>query len=354
MKWIGQHIFDFIARFRSDVYMEDIPDGTIADGKNLGLDGSNKVVKQAVSSGVVATTIEVADESTDVTCFPLFTTAATGDLEPKSGSNLTFNSSSGLLTASGFVGDLDGTAAFADDALGANVAAHVTITDNENTAENNLITFIEGGAGAGTRGLESDGDFHYNPSTGTVTAAVLAGSSGLTLDNVDITTIQTGSESFADNDTSLMTSAAINDLASNTEFSNSLESIGAFQGDVVYFGNTTSMTIGTIYMYTGLTNSWVAADATAVADCDGLLAVALGASSDTNGMLLRGMVVLDHSAGSVAAVLFLSTTPGDATSTAPSSNNNVVRVVGYKITGANGTPGKVWFSPDNTFVEVTA
>ena len=34
---------------------------------------------------------------------------------------------------------------------------------------------------------------------------------GLKLDNVSLTTIQTGSESFADNDTSIMTSAAIQD-----------------------------------------------------------------------------------------------------------------------------------------------
>ena len=47
MKWIGQHIWDFISRFRSDVYMEAIESGTIASGGNLGLDSNNKVVKQA-------------------------------------------------------------------------------------------------------------------------------------------------------------------------------------------------------------------------------------------------------------------------------------------------------------------
>jgi hypothetical protein len=46
----------------------------------------------------------VADESSDTTCFPLFSTAATGDLGPKSGSNLTFNSSSGTLGATTFSG----------------------------------------------------------------------------------------------------------------------------------------------------------------------------------------------------------------------------------------------------------
>ena len=47
----------------------------------------------------IATTVTVADESSDTTCFPLSSTAATGNLGPKSGSNLTFNSSTGDLTA---------------------------------------------------------------------------------------------------------------------------------------------------------------------------------------------------------------------------------------------------------------
>ncbi len=45
MKFIGQYIQDFIARFRSDVYLEDISSGTIASGSNLGLDSNNKIVK---------------------------------------------------------------------------------------------------------------------------------------------------------------------------------------------------------------------------------------------------------------------------------------------------------------------
>ena len=54
--------------------------------------------------------ITVADESSDTTCFPLFVTAATGDLGPKSRTNrFTFNSSSGLLVATGITADLTGT-----------------------------------------------------------------------------------------------------------------------------------------------------------------------------------------------------------------------------------------------------
>ena len=51
MKWIGQHIWDFISRFRSDVYLEATETGTIASGGNLGLDSNNKIVKADTESG---------------------------------------------------------------------------------------------------------------------------------------------------------------------------------------------------------------------------------------------------------------------------------------------------------------
>ena len=62
MKWIGQHIYDFISRFRNDVYLEDISTGTIASGGNLGLDSNNKIIKSANPAG----TIDLASEVTGV------------------------------------------------------------------------------------------------------------------------------------------------------------------------------------------------------------------------------------------------------------------------------------------------
>ena len=54
-------------------------------------------------------------------------------------------------------------------------ATHVVLTDNENTNENNVIPFGEGATATGNVGLETDGDFHYNPSTGSVTATTFIG-----------------------------------------------------------------------------------------------------------------------------------------------------------------------------------
>ena len=82
--------------------------------------------------------------------------------------------------------DADGTIDFVVGTLNQDTtgtADHVTIADNESTNENNLIAFVEDAQGSGSRGLETDGDFHYNPSTGTVTATVFAGS-GASLTNL--------------------------------------------------------------------------------------------------------------------------------------------------------------------------
>ena len=89
----------------------DMTDGYVVSGTDIIFDSAppsgstyfiiNMGTQVAVGN---ATTSTIADESSDTTCFPLFTTAATGDLGLKSGSNLTFNSSTGLLTATTFSG----------------------------------------------------------------------------------------------------------------------------------------------------------------------------------------------------------------------------------------------------------
>ena len=45
MKWIGQHIWDLISRFRSDVYLDDVTAGTVASTDFLGVDSAGKIVK---------------------------------------------------------------------------------------------------------------------------------------------------------------------------------------------------------------------------------------------------------------------------------------------------------------------
>ena len=129
--------------------------------------------------------------------------------------------------------------------------------------------------------------------------------------------------------------------------------IGGNTGDVVYFGGTTSMTTGDIYHFKS-DGTWEKANCNAAATSDGLLAIALGAASDTNGMLLRGMATLAEIDGTEAVgdVLYLSEdATGHANVAAPAGNGDIARVIGYCLHASNKT---VWFNPDSTFVEITA
>ena len=68
--------------------------------------GNFIVTSTASGSTGTATTITLADESTDTVCYPIFATDATGDQEPKTdASNLLYNSNTGALTANSFSGD---------------------------------------------------------------------------------------------------------------------------------------------------------------------------------------------------------------------------------------------------------
>jgi len=122
-------------------------------------------------------------------------------------------------------------------------------------------------------------------------------------------------------------------------------------GDIIYFG-TGSSVVGKIYHYKS-DGSWELADANAAANCDGLLAVAIGTDPDVDGMLIRGMVTLIDIQGTEAVgdVLYLSeSATGAADCVAPAGNLDIIRVIGYCLS----TDDQVWFDPDKTFVEVTA
>jgi len=80
----------------------NISSGTVAAARVATLN------QDTTGTAAIATTVTVADESSDTTCFPVFVTGDTGNLAPKSGSNLTFNSSSGVLSTLSFLGALTG------------------------------------------------------------------------------------------------------------------------------------------------------------------------------------------------------------------------------------------------------
>jgi len=104
-------------------------------------------------------------------------------------------------------------------------ATHVTVADNESTNEENLIPFIEDTSATGNVGLESDGDFAYNPSTGTVSATIFKGNidavdgdfdgtleaDAITLDGVAVTATATLSTGISNNNVPKFTSGVADD-----------------------------------------------------------------------------------------------------------------------------------------------
>lgn len=152
---------------------DNISSGTLAAARVATLN------QDTTGTAAIATTVTVEDESTDTSCNVLFTTAATGDLGPKSGTNLTFNSNTGILTATGFAGDITG------DVTGNVSGTAATVTGGTQANITNTANLVETGAlnaGSITSGF---GSINNGSSTITTTGAVSTGT--LTATQVDIT-----------------------------------------------------------------------------------------------------------------------------------------------------------------------
>ena len=105
--------------------------------------------QDTTGTAAIATTVTVADESSDTTCFPLFATAATGNLAPKSGTNLTFDSDTGNLSATLLTGTLQTAAQTNITSLGTLTALTVdnVVIDGAvigHTGDTDLITLSSG------------------------------------------------------------------------------------------------------------------------------------------------------------------------------------------------------------------
>lgn len=92
MKWIGQHIWSFISRFRNDVYLEAVDTSTETD--MLVVDSAGKVTKRAID----AITVDVSDFMTNGVDNRVLT--ATGADAMNAEANFTFTGSLATITGS--------------------------------------------------------------------------------------------------------------------------------------------------------------------------------------------------------------------------------------------------------------
>jgi len=179
---------------------------TLATARNIGgvsfdgsaainLPGVNAAGNQDTSgTAAIATNVTVADESSDTACFPLFTTDATGNRAPKTGTNLTFNSSTGALTATSFVGAVTGdVTGNADTATTATTATNVTVADE--SSDTTCFPIFTTDA-TGNRAPKTGTNLTFNSSTGALTATSFSGN-GASLTSLSGSNISSGTVAAA-------------------------------------------------------------------------------------------------------------------------------------------------------------
>ena len=211
--------------------------------------------------------------------------------------------------------------------------------------DDNVRIKVGGGTGGDLR-IYHDGSNSYISDTGTGSLVVQSSDLFLRTNSTENAIVCAANASvtlYYDNSAKLATTSS----GVKTTYSATSNTDGDVAGDIVHLGETTTVA-GKIYYYKS-DGAWGLVDADAASTCSGLLAVALGTSSNTNGMLLRGMATIANDPGAVGDTLFASTTAGQATATAPSGSGDIVRVIGYCLNASNG---QIWFNPDGAFVEV--
>jgi hypothetical protein len=215
---------------------------TLATARNIGgvsfngsasidLPGVNSAGNQNTSgTAAIATTVTVADESTDTSCNVLFTTAATGNLGPKSGTNLTFNSDTGILTATGFAGALTGNVTGnASGSSGSTTGNAATATALE-TARNIGGVSFDGTGNIDLPGVNTAGSQNTSGNATTATTAT-------TSTNVTVADESTDTTCFP-----LFTTAATGDLAPKSGSNLTFNSNTGVLGATTFSGSGSSLT----------------------------------------------------------------------------------------------------------------
>ena len=146
----------------------------------------------------------------------------------------------------------------------------------------------------------------------------------------------------------------VNNISHNAlSGSTALITSGETAGELAYFGSGTSLTEGHVY-YFNSSGVWTLANADDPSTSTGMLAMARGTTVQ-DGMLLRGFFRDNRfvNNSTLGAPVYLSTTNGVITQTAPSGTGDVVRVIGYPVEITSATDNIMYFNPDGAWVEIS-
>ena len=118
---------------------------------------------------------------------------------------------------------------------------------------------------------------------------------------------------------------------------------GDHEGTVLKIGSL-GLVVGTVYMWDG--TDWGDANAGAAATATGFMGIAIATGSGP-GVLSVGFMQLSSPPGVAGDNLYLDTSNGLLTATAPSTPGDVVRVMGYNVDGS-----LIYFNPSGDWLEI--
>lgn len=116
------------------------------------------------------------------------------------------------------------------------------------------------------------------------------------------------------------------------------------RGEKISMYSTTGMTAGDLYVASDFAADWTPANNTDD-DTKNMIVVAIGASSSTDKVLLRGIFRKASHGFTTGQPLYVGSSNGQFTATVPTSG--YARVVGYAVNS-----NEIYFCPDNTWVEI--
>jgi hypothetical protein len=346
--------------------------GDLTVGDDLLLSSDSAVIKLGASSDITITHVAdygiTIEQDTDATAEPVLTLKNTGDLA--SGPIMHFIADNGAGEADD---DVLGVIKFSGDDSGdaETIFAQMSVlsSDVTNADEAGKFKFeVMAGGTAGTAGMTEvfsiGGEDQANSTEcevvineGSIDCNFRAESDG----NTHMLFVDAGNDRVGVGTSTPYTALSVVNDYHTTTFESQI-SDGQGGGEILKYspGADDTLTVGQLY-YLNSDGTWDQTDADAVATgASQLLGIGLG-SARTVGVLLRGFVRIPSTEilnlpGSGACdglPVYVSTTAGHLDFTAPSGNNDFVRVVGYAIDD-DSSDVLVYFNPDPTWVVVSA